>query len=70
MTFREYYIDQFRIFAFCCRHAKTVRHWQSIAITIPFLFDPLSVYTMYLYDTGKLKVDRKYMEKRKSDIKT
>lgn len=27
MTFRQYYIEQFRDFAFCFRHAKKPRHW-------------------------------------------
>lgn len=65
MTFRQYYIEQFRGFAFCCRHAKKPHLWLRILATIPFLFSPLSIYTMYLYDTGKLKPDARYMKKER-----
>lgn len=64
MTFRQYYIEQFRDFALCCRHAKKPHHWLWILATIPFLFSPLSIYAMYLYDTGKLKPDERYMQKQ------
>ena len=63
MTYMQYYIDQFKLFAFACRHIKKPRHWLWLLATIPFLFSPLSIYAMYLYDTGRLKPDARYMEK-------
>ena len=63
MTFRQYYIEQFKLFAFCCRYAKKPRHWLITLAIIPFLLSPLSIYTMYLYDTGKMKPDARYMKK-------
>lgn len=28
-------------------------------------FNPLVIYTMYLYDTGKMKIDRRFFKKEK-----
>lgn len=63
MTFRKYYIEQFRDFLNCCRLAKKPLHWLAILTAIPFLLSPLSIFVMYEYDTGKLKPDARYMEK-------
>lgn len=65
MTFIQYYIEQFRDFAYCCRLAKKPRHWLAILKAIPFLLSPLSIYTIYEYDTGILKPDARYMKKER-----
>ena len=64
MTYIQYYIEQFRDFAHYCRLAKKPRHWLVVLATIPFLLSPLSIFTMYLYDTGVFKPDERYIQKQ------
>lgn len=60
MTFREYYADQFRAVPKILRIAKKHRKPFSFIFIILVLLCPIAIYTVYLYETGKIKPnDRK-----------
>ena len=60
MTFREYYADQFRLVPEVWTIAKKHRKPLAFIVTILTLLCPLVIHTMYLYDTVKMKIDKRY----------
>ena len=67
MTYIQYYIAQFKEFGLCWRLAVRTHHKAKVLATLVFLLSPLSIYTMYLYDTGKIKtgVHKVYEQRRR-----
>ena len=63
MTYIQYYIAQFKEFAYCWRHAVRTHHKAEALATLIFLLNPLCIYVMYLYDTGEVKPDARYKNK-------
>lgn len=64
MTFRKYYADQFRLVPEVWRIAK--KHSKPLAFiaTMLTLLCPHVIYTMYLYDTGKMEIDERYKKEK------
>lgn len=60
MTFIEYYTDQFRLVPEVWKIAKKRRKPLYLIATMIMLLSPLVIYTMYLYDTGKMEIDERY----------
>lgn len=59
MTFIEYYIEQLKELPFIWKEAKKDnRRWAFLVTSLLLLF-PIAIYMMYLYDTGKMKVDNR-----------
>ena len=63
MTYIQYYIAQFKELPICWRLCVLTRHRAYFFEELLFLFNPPTIYIMYLYDTGKLKPDARYMTK-------
>lgn len=63
MTFIEYYIEQFKELPFIWKEAKKDNKRLAFLVTSLLLLFPIAIYMMYLYDTGKMKVDRRYTKK-------
>ena len=64
MTFRQYYIEQFKELADCWKLCRIVRRRRLILGTLFILLNPPCVFIMYKYDTGILKPDERYMQKQ------
>lgn len=60
ITFRRYYIDQFKEVPKVWKLAKKHKKYGAFFVTLIILFNPTVIAMMYLYDTGLLKVDRRY----------
>ena len=66
MTFIEYYIEQFKELPFIWKEAKKDNRRLAFWVTSLLLLFPIAIYMMYLYDTGKMKVDRRYIKKEEN----
>ena len=66
MSFREYYIEQFKELPFIWKEAKRDNRRLAFWLTSLLLLFPIAIYMMYLYDTGKMKVDRRYTKKEEN----
>lgn len=62
MTFKEYYIAEFKYIPFLWKRACRERQLRAFWLTVLFALSPLLMYVMYLYDTGKIKVDKRYSQ--------
>ena len=65
MTFREYYADQFRRLPECLRLVANANLplWKkciAFLTSASLLLFPRAMYVMYLYDTGKMEIDKRY----------
>lgn len=66
MSFREYYIEQFKELPFIWKEAKKDNRRLAFLLTSLLLLFPIAIYMMYLYDTEKMKVDRRYTKKEEN----
>lgn len=64
ISFKDYYIDQFRRIPECWRLAKSKGKRRYFFPAVAILLFPHVVYYMWLYDTGQMKVDPKYGENK------
>lgn len=65
MTFRKYYADQFRRLPECFKIAARAKcpPWKkfiAFLTSVSLLLFPMAIYVMYLYDTGRVKIDERY----------
>lgn len=63
ITFRKYYIQQFKEVPIVWKLARKHKKYLGFVLTFFTLFNPAVIYTMYLYDTGKIQVDKRFREK-------
>lgn len=62
MTFGQYYIAQFKEIPHVWNIAKRFNKKRAFVGTVSLLLVPTYIYMMYLYDTGKMQVDTRYMK--------
>ena len=62
MTFRTYYIAELKYIPILWKRACRERQLRAFWLTVLFALSPLLMYVMYLYDTGKIKVDKRYSQ--------
>lgn len=62
ITFKAYYIDQFKDVAKLWKHAKKHKKYGAFVVTLIILLNPSIIGIMYLYDTGFMKIDRRYQK--------
>ena len=62
ITFREYYKQQFKDMKIIWKLARKHKKYFALVCTIFTLFNPWIIHTMYLYDTGLMKVDKRFKE--------
>ena len=63
LTFKEYYIEQFRDVPKIWKIAKRHKKYFAFFATVLTLLNPWIIHTMYLYDTGLMEIDRRYQKK-------
>ena len=64
MTFGQYYIAQFKEIPNVWKIAKRFNKKWAFLGTVSLLLVPTYIYMMYLYDTGKMQVDTRYMKQK------
>ena len=62
ITFRRYYIDQFKEVPKVWKLAKKHKKYGAFFVTLIILFNPMVIAMMYLYDTGLMKIDKRYQK--------
>jgi hypothetical protein len=62
ITFRQYYKEQFKDMKIIWKLAKKNKKYFALFCSIFTLFNPWVIHTMYLYDTGLMKVDKRFKE--------
>lgn len=65
MTFLEYYKQQFKDIKEMWALARKKKKWLAFVTTFFCLFNPCIIYTMYLYDTGAMEIDKRFYKKGK-----
>lgn len=60
ITFRKYYKQQFKDMKIVWKLARKHKKYFALVCTIFTLLNPWVIYTMYLYDTGLIKVDERF----------
>lgn len=69
MTFIKYYIEQFKDVPLIWKIAKKNNDMWRFWLTVSLLFFPMAIFMMYLYDTGRIEVDKRYAEKYVKDCR-
>ena len=69
MTFTKYYIDQLKDIPELFREAKRDKKMWAFLIAASLLLSPMAIFIMYLFDTGKMKIDSRYSNKTKEEDK-
>ena len=62
ITFRKYYIEQFKEVPKVWKHAKKHKKYVAFFVTLTILLNPVVIVMMYLYDTGLMKIDKRYQK--------
>ena len=70
MTFREYYIAELKHIPILWKRARRERQLRAFWLTVLFALSPLVMYMMYLYDTEKIKVDKRYSKEFQNKTET
>ena len=61
LTFKEYYKQQFKDIPKVWKLARKHKKYFAFFVTLITLFSPLAIHTMYLYDTGLIKADKRFL---------
>jgi len=67
MTFNAYYIAELKHIPLLWKRARRDRKLWAFWLTVLFALSPLVMYMMYLYDTGRLRVDDRYSENSRNE---
>ena len=62
ITLRKYYIAQFKQVPKVWKHAKKHKKYVAFFVTLTILLNPVVIVMMYLYDTGLMKIDKRYQK--------
>ena len=60
ISFKKYYFQQFKDIPNCWKLAKKYKKYAAFICSILWLLSPMAIYTMWLYDTGQLKIDKRF----------
>ena len=63
ISFKKYYLQQFKDIPNCWKLAKIYKNYAAFVCNILWLLSPTVIYTMWLYDTGQMKIDKRFYEK-------
>ena len=57
ISFKKYYFQQFKDIPTCWKLAKKYKKYAAFICSILWLLSPMAICTMWLYDTGQMKID-------------
>ena len=63
ISFKKYYFQQFKDIPICWKLAKKYKKYAAFICNILWLLSPMVIYTMWLYDTGQMKIDKRFYKK-------
>lgn len=63
ISFKNYYLQQIKDVPEIWELAKKTKKYKAFLCSVSLLFFPLIIRTMWLYDTGQTKIDKRFMEK-------
>lgn len=63
ISFKNYYLQQIKDVPEIWKLAKKQKKYKAFLCSVSLLFFPLIIRTMWLYDTGQMKIDKSFMEK-------
>lgn len=63
ISFKQYYIRQIKDVPEMWKSAKKIKKYKAFLCSFSLLFFPLIIRTMWLYDTGQMKIDERFIEK-------
>lgn len=63
ISFKKYYFQQFKDIPTCWKLAKKYKNYAAFICNILWLLSPTVIYMMWLYDTGQMKIDKRFHEK-------
>lgn len=63
ISFKNYYKQQFKDIPELWKLARKHRKYWAFLRSVSLLFFPLIIRMMLLYDTGQMKIDKRFMEK-------
>lgn len=69
MTFTKYYIEQLKDIPVLFRDARRDKKMWAFLIAASLLLSPMAIFIMYLFNTGKMKIDNRYSNKTKEEDK-
>ena len=67
MTFKQYYKAQFKDVPRVWQLAKKHKKYFAFFLTMLMLLNPFCMYVMWLYDTGRMKIDNRFMGEDKNN---
>lgn len=63
ISFKNYYLQQIKDVPEIWKLAKKHKKYKDFLCSVSLLFFPQIICTMWLYDTGKMKIDKRFMDK-------
>lgn len=63
ISFKNYYLQQIKDVPVIWELAKKTKKYKAFLCSVSLLFFPLIIRTMWLYDSGQMKIDKRFMEK-------
>ena len=63
ISFKKYYLQQFKDVSVCWKLAKKHKKYGAFILSVLTLLSPNVIYTMWLYDTGQMKIDKRFYKK-------
>lgn len=63
ISFKKYYFQQFKDIPTCWKLAKKYKNYAAFICSILWLLSPMAICTMWLYDTGQMKIDKRFYKK-------
>ena len=63
IIFKNYYLQQIKDVPRIWNLAKKHKKYKAFLCSVSLLFFPLIIRMMSLYDTGQMKIDKRFMEK-------
>ena len=62
ISFKNYYLQQIKDVPVIWELAKKHKKYKAFLCSVSLLFFPLIIRIMWLYDTGQMKIDKRFME--------
>lgn len=63
ISFKNYYLQQIKDVPVIWNLAKKHKKYKAFLCSVFLLFFPLVIRTMWLYDTGQMEIDKRFMDK-------
>ena len=69
ISFKKYYLQQFKDVPIIWKLAKKNKQYGAFILTVLLLLSPMAIFTMWLYDTGLMKIDKRNLPKKTNKLR-